>query len=386
MKVAAELLLTFLLNATWQIALVALFAVACDWLLRGTAARYRHGLWVAALGLAFVLPLLGPARLIKARLTPKSQAIEVAPAPSFVTWTYSPDLDSMAPIAKDNAPAPSTIRAVGNVLAPGIHLNRVTATIVVILYGLFFLFRLGQLMLAWRRTKKIVSGAYECQFDDRVKVIIEKCRTAIGGRRVRFLCSSSVPVPVTVGIVKPLIILPEGLWQNVEDEVLTSAIGHELVHVARRDYLTNLIYELVYLPLSFHPAAVLLRRRIKQTRELCCDEAVTNQLIGAETYARSLVRLIGGASLDRRPAVETTIGISEGDILEVRIMSLLKRSKITPRRKRFLVVMASLLLAAPCVAATGWFSIWTLIDKTQPPLLQNRERPSGASPIRLETR
>lgn len=47
MRVGAQLLLTFLLNASWQIALVAGFALVCDWLLRGIAARYRHGVWVA---------------------------------------------------------------------------------------------------------------------------------------------------------------------------------------------------------------------------------------------------------------------------------------------------------------------------------------------------
>src|SRR5207237_9592642 len=107
----------------------------------------------------------------------------------------------------------------------------------------------------------------------------------------------------------------------------------ELVHVARRDYLTNLIYEIIYLPLSFNPAAALLRRRIKQTRELCCDEAVATKLLRAEAYARSLVRLIGAAPLERRLAVTTTIGISESDILEVRSMSLLNTHKLTTRPK-----------------------------------------------------
>ena len=130
-------------------------------------------------------------------------------------------------------------------------------------------------------------------------------------------------MPITVGILKHLIILPERLLREIDEEVLTSAIGHELVHVARRDYLVNLIYEFIYLPLSFHPAAALVRRRIKQTRELCCDESVAEKLLRPEVYARSLVRLIGSAPVGRRLAANTNIGINESDILEVRIMSLL---------------------------------------------------------------
>jgi TonB family protein len=366
MRVGAQLVLTFLLNASWQIALVVAFAAACDWLLRGTTARYRHGLWVAALGMAFVLPMLGPARLIKTRLSSKPHLIESATAPVFVTSVYSPDLDSLEPPATEKpATPPADEPAQRNFLTAGIHLNRRLAVLLMMLYGLFLMYRAGQLIRAWRRTKTIVQSTYDCEFPEQVKAIIEKCQRAIGGERVRILCSSSVPVPITVGISNPMIILPETLVCDVDRELLTSAIGHELVHVARRDYLANLIYEIIYLPLSFHPAAALLRRRIKQTRELCCDESVTTRLLKAETYVRSLVRLIGAAPLERRPAVDTTIGISESDILEVRIMSLLKTPKLTVRRKRLMLITATLLLVAPCVAATS-FALALDIDRQEP--------------------
>lgn len=363
MRVTAQLLLTFLLNASWQIALVVAVAAACDWLLRGTAARYRHMLWVAALGLALVLPMLGPARELKTWLGSSSQPVEIAPAPVFTTRVYSPDLDSVEPITTTTAPAAVTARR--SFLSAGIHLNRRVAMILLALYGLFLLFRAGQLVRAWRRTQAIVRTAYACEFSGSVKAIIANCQAVIGVKQVRLLCSTSVPVPITVGVLNPLIILPASLLQDVDNEVLTSAIGHELVHVFRRDYLANLIYEFIYLPLSFHPAAALLRRRIKQTRELCCDESVAAKLLRAETYARSLVRLIGAAPLDRRLAVDTTIGFSESDILEVRIMSLLKTPKLNPGRKRLLLITAALLLVAPCVAATS-FALTLDIDRQEP--------------------
>lgn len=77
--------------------------------------------------------------------------------------------------------------------------------------------------------------------------------------------------------------------READTDVLTSAIGHELVHVLRRDYLLNLAYELIYLPLSFHPAAALVRRRINQTRELSCDELVTEKL----AYQRCATWILG---------------------------------------------------------------------------------------------
>jgi len=357
MRVEAQLLLTFLLNASWQIALVAAFAAACDWLLRGTAARYRHGLWVAALLLALTLPVLSSAGLIKTVLTSKSriEPAKIAAGPIFVTRVSSPDLDSMEPLAAEN---PATHQPVESerrsFFGSVIHLNRNLAAAILVLYGLFLFYRAGQLIRAWRRTRTIVQSAVAFEYSDPVEAIIRKCQAAIGVQRVRILSSPSVPVPVTVGILRPLIILPARLLHEVDEEVLTTAVGHELVHVFRRDYLANLIYEIIYLPLSFHPAMALVRRRIKQTRELCCDESVASKLLRAETYARSLVRLIGSAQMGRRLAADTTIGITESDILEVRIMTLLKTSKLTTRRKRLLLIVASLLLAAPCVAATSF--------------------------------
>jgi TonB family protein len=368
MRVEAQLLLTFLLNASWQIAMVCAFAVVCDWLLRGTAPRYRHVLWVAALFLALALPMLSSASLLKTFLSSKSkpQPAESAAASVFVTRVSSPDLDSMEPPAAENpASSPAVEPARRNFLGSPIHLNKNLAAVLVTLYGLFLLYRIGQLIGAWRRTKTIVQSAIVFECTGPVEAIIRKCQTAIGIHRVRILCSSSVPVPITVGILNPVIILPERLLHDVDEEVLTTAIGHELVHVSRRDYLANLVYELIYLPLSFHPAMALVRRRIKQTRELCCDESVATKLLRAETYARSLVRLIGSAPLGRRLAADTTIGITESDILEVRIMTLLKTPKLTARRKRLLLIMASLLLVAPCIAATS-FALTFDIDRPEP--------------------
>ena len=69
-----QLLLTFLLNACWQIALVAMAAAMCGWLLRGTAARYRHLLWVIALVSSFCLPLLASWRLLNGKSSDQARA------------------------------------------------------------------------------------------------------------------------------------------------------------------------------------------------------------------------------------------------------------------------------------------------------------------------
>jgi uncharacterized membrane protein YkoI len=165
------------------------------------------------------------------------------------------------------------------------------------------------------------------------------------------MLSTSVAAPITVGIRDPLVILPERLLQEADRDVLTSAIGHELAHVMRRDYLLNLFCELIALPLSFHPATALLKRRIRETRELGCDELVTDKLLEPAIYARSLVQLASAAIMVGRPTKTITVSIVDADILEERVMAILNRPKLGLRRKNLLLAVATLVFIVSCVTA-----------------------------------
>jgi beta-lactamase regulating signal transducer with metallopeptidase domain len=286
MKTILQLLLTFLLNAAWQVAVITACAALGDRLLRGTGARYQHALWVSALLLSILVPVLSSSRFIKPPVIAKPAVVESRSEPVVVSTIISGDVEPL--------PAPEKISAIAPAPPAGkpFHLSasRRLAAGLVSLYLILLLYRGTNLFRAWRRTRIIIASANTVAFPEPIQGIIRKCLACFGVKRVRFLSSALVPVPITVGVRKPLVILPQKLLQEEDRELLTSAVGHELVHVSRRDYLANLIYEFAYLPLSFHPAAAFLRRRIKQTRELCCDESVAARLLSPETYARSLVR------------------------------------------------------------------------------------------------
>src|SRR5689334_17536527 len=64
MRTGSQLLLTFLLNAVWQIALIGVLASFGAWLLRRSTARYQHWLWVAALCLSLVVPAVTSLRTL----------------------------------------------------------------------------------------------------------------------------------------------------------------------------------------------------------------------------------------------------------------------------------------------------------------------------------
>ena len=358
MRTINQLLLTFLLNACWQIPLIAACAAFCSWLLRHSTARYRHLLWVAALFLSFLLPTFAGSRILTDRF-----AAVTLPQPAPVEQGGFRRVGVTTPV---QTTTPATLSA----STSGVQLNRKLAVCLLSLYFIFLCYRGYKPARAWQTTRAIKRSAYPIDLSDALANIIGRCQTAIAARRVRVLCSASVPLPITIGWFEPLIVLPEHLLREGNADLLTSAIGHEFIHVARRDYLLNLIYELIYLPLSFHPAAALLSRRIKQTRELCCDELVAEKVLDREVYARSLVKLAGSAPPLRRLSINTTVGIADADILEVRIMSLLK-PKLLARRKALLLIAVSLLLALPSIAAASLGLRFNL--KTQPALRSLQE-------------
>lgn len=360
MRISSQLLLTFLLNSIWQVALIAGLAALGSWLSRNSVARYRHWVWVSALCLAFLVPAVTSSRaLFETNVQPE------------ITFAR----ESIAPFQMEVAP-PSLPETSSTILPSTFRLNQTVGLALLGIYFGFLLYRIFKLIQAWHTTRSIRRHAVELEPDRVVADVIRRCVIEFGTRphAVKVFRSETLPVPVTIGLFHPVIILPEPLLREGNVDLITSAIGHEFIHVARHDYLLNLIYELLFVPIAFHPAAALLRRRVRQTRELCCDELVAERILNAEVYARSLVRLASSAPPLRRLSVTTTVGIADADILEARIMSLLKKPESNTRWKKLLLVVVSLLLLVPCVAAASFGSRFDVVANAQDPAPQEQER------------
>lgn len=338
METINQVFATYFLNAIWQIALIALAAAVCARLLRGVRARYRYMLWTTALSLSILLPVLTTSQTFFKD-----------------TFTEPPSIPASAGMNQpiENLPALSTVPD-ALTTSSAIQISPNLAIGLLALYLLFAIYNAARLLRAYIRTRAIVSSAYRTALSDSVRTAFEKCQAVLGVENAELLCSHEIPVPVTIGWHTPVVIIPETLLKETDPDMLVTAIGHELVHVRRRDYAFNLFYSILCLPISFHPATAFLKRRVDQARELCCDEVVARSLLSAEVYARSLVTIAGSVT-DLRLVPATTVGITDAGNLEVRIMSLLKRSEVSSYKKSLLIAAVVLLLAIPCVVA-GFFT------------------------------
>jgi beta-lactamase regulating signal transducer with metallopeptidase domain/uncharacterized membrane protein YkoI len=335
MNTAAELGLNVLLNAAWQLIAIAAVALAADRLLRHVA-RARHFLWVTALVMSVLLPLISA----------RSAIWPTANAPAESAAAFEIPLLLPAPFAATVAPQSWTLSA--------IHVSQRVASIAVVLFLLAIAFRGFRILRAWLNTRHIRRTATPIHLHGHLQEVVERCEKAFATAKCRILSSTSLRTPATMGVFKPVLILPEHLIHEGDVSALTAAVGHELAHIRRRDYLLNLIYELIFLPLSVHPAAHFIKRRITHTRELRCDELVAQRLLQPDVYAKSLVRLAAWAVPPNQRAQSIMVGMADADILEVRVMSLLKKNRASILKTALFVIAAVALLAIPCVAAASW--------------------------------
>ena len=154
----------------------------------------------------------------------------------------------------------------------------------------------------------------------------------------------------------PVLVLPEWFLSQASEDELSSVLGHELAHIRRRDFLLNLVYELLILPISFHPAAVLIKARIDQTRELACDEIAAECLSTSTQYARSLLTIAQSISANQRPAtVGYALGLFDTNTLEDRVVNVLTRANgICKKWTRLSAIVVSGLLIATCLGVSAF--------------------------------
>ncbi|GAB2848445.1 M56 family metallopeptidase [Hymenobacter ruber] len=111
-------------------------------------------------------------------------------------------------------------------------------------------------------------------------------------RPVALLESALVQVPLVVGHLRPVILLPLGTVAGLSPACLEAILAHELAHVLRRDYLVNLLQTVAEVLFFYHPAVWFMASCVRTERENCCDDTAT-ALVGGDPLrlARALTAL-----------------------------------------------------------------------------------------------
>lgn len=110
-------------------------------------------------------------------------------------------------------------------------------------------------------------------------------------KEVRLLESDWVSGPVTVGIIQPIILLPIGLINGLTGDQVACILAHELAHIRRYDFIVNIAQSVVEMLLFFNPTVWWISKRIREERELCCDDMAVELTGSKHQLAYTLAKL-----------------------------------------------------------------------------------------------
>jgi beta-lactamase regulating signal transducer with metallopeptidase domain len=110
-------------------------------------------------------------------------------------------------------------------------------------------------------------------------------------RRVDLRISGGIPGPMALGVLRSLILLPASALLALSTEQMEVVLAHELAHVRRADYFWNLVQTMIETLFFFHPAVWWLGGRLREQRELCCDDVAVDFCTDPLLYATALLSM-----------------------------------------------------------------------------------------------
>ena len=217
--------------------------------------------------------------------------------------------------------------------------------------------RLAWLAVGLRRLRKYRRTARD--FDELPDTI--KTPASLVGVPADVKICGELEGPVTFGVFRPLILLPESFRALSDSEQLVVAC-HELVHVARRDWLFHLLEEMATVGLWFHPLVWWMVARIRLAREQVVDQQVVSITGARDQYVAALLSVAGAARPDLAPAPL----FLRRSHLKRRIKALLKEVPMSVQRLAVSYTAIALLLAG---------AVWLAVDSF--PLMAAQQAPDA---------
>lgn len=312
----SEIALTNLGAWSVQVGLLTLAVAIAARLFAMDMPAARYAMWRGVLIASFLLPIVQP---WQPRVLPalETAAPEIPPPASVVEPRTTGEFAGVS-VTVSGAPRWPMVLAI--VLAGGAMLR-----VAWIAGGLVRLRRIRR-----RGIRATVSGAPE---------VLQSLLDA--GADVRYV--SSMRQPVTFGIRRPVVLLPESL-QRMSAGVQQAVLAHELWHVRRRDWLWSLCEEVLCAMLWFHPAIWYLVAEVQAAREEVVDRLSVLSTNARRCYLEALLAFAD------EPALYPAAPFIRRRQLFHRMMLISKEGVMSPKR-----IVSSVLAMAGALVLTGWY-------------------------------
>jgi beta-lactamase regulating signal transducer with metallopeptidase domain len=210
----------------------------------------------------------------------------------------------------------------------------------------------------WLWLQRLRQTATE-EASETLRASFQKICAKVGITRLpKLRISPIIAGPLTVGILRTLVLLPASALLALSPEQLEAVFAHELAHIRRADYFWNLIQTLAETLFFFHPAVWWLGKRLRDQRELCCDDIAVEVCSDPLIYATALFQLENqrAAGLNLAMALD---GHQSQTTFRARILRILGETAAPSRASQFrplslaAVAISLFLLFSPLPKALG---------------------------------
>ncbi|MFT5266141.1 MAG: bla regulator protein BlaR1 [Polaribacter sp.] len=152
----------------------------------------------------------------------------------------------------------------------------------------FFLLRLVGGLTYIQRLKYTKNKPVSEEWNARVTQLCKRLRLR---KTVKLVESSLATVPMVIGYLKPVILMPLGAINNLSESEVDAILAHELAHVYRNDFLLNIFLSIIEVLFYFNPAVWWIAANIRTERENCCDDIAIKLCGNSLAYAKALLSL-----------------------------------------------------------------------------------------------
>ena len=366
-----DALVTPLLDAALRGAVVLLAALVLTVLLHRRSAALRHAIWAGAIAAQLVLlglAVWGPRwrvaapDVVSALVPPSAQqsapAPESAPPATPDARVQGPGATSSVATSPDSLAAPRTTRTSSSTAerapAPArAALSLARALLVLwVLGAAAVLLRLavGTVIVSRlaRRGRRVDDGGW-------LSLTQRLASTLRIDRPLTLMRGDRLGVPVTWGVVYPVVLLPDDADEWPEER-RRYVLVHEMAHVKRLDALTQLVGQVALALFWFNPLMWVAVRRMQLEREHACDDYVLLHGTQPSRYAADLLEMVQSLGTPAHRAAQpafAALAMARRSEFEGRMLSILDpvldRHPLH-RGRTLMSALAALLIIVPLAA------------------------------------
>lgn len=179
----------------------------------------------------------------------------------------------------------------------------------------------------------------------------------------RLFISIKVEVPMAIGWLKPVVLLPASMISGLNNAQLEMLILHELAHIRRHDYLVNFLQTLVEILLFFHPAVLWVSKQMRNEREYCSDDIAVQHCGDAIAYAHTLADTASLCTKAHKRTIPDMAMAASGGDLKQRVTRLVGHhcapsNNVSKWLASATIIFSVLLLSSTQLLTMPLFDIW----------------------------